>query len=220
MSYPDQRLLQRLRGNAMAFGASFPWRRQFRRRAIAGDHWPAARRRLRVKSCRHSRRRTKLCRIPAASFAFCGACILTVSGMAQAQSTPEPASGPLTTEKVAAVSGNPAAATFSTGTSCRPNAGLRASGASVGRRLAGGHQHRGRRRHPEGRLTSNEPLLVGLGIDAEKPPGKARRSASSSFSSMLAIPTARPAAYRAITASSVRRPSIARNSTRPGMRRK
>jgi len=48
-------------------------------------------------------------------FALCGACIVTVSGMVQAQSTPEPASGPVTTEKVAAVSGNPAAATFSTG---------------------------------------------------------------------------------------------------------
>ena len=158
MSYPDQRLLQRLRGNAMAFGASFPWRRQFRRRAIAGDHWPAARRRLRVKSCRHSRRRTKLCRIPAASFAFCGACILTVSGMAQAQSTPEPASGPLTTEKVAAVSGNPAAATFSTGTGWLGRTlGLRDEwGVTVGRRLAGGHQHRGRRRRPEGRLDQQQ----------------------------------------------------------------
>ena len=44
-----------------------------------------------------------------------GALIAAV-GQAVAQSTPEPVSGPVTTEHVAAVSGNPAAATFSTGT--------------------------------------------------------------------------------------------------------
>jgi porin len=129
----------------MAFGAIFRW-------------WG--------KSC-HPRANEG---IRAASLALCGACIVTMSGMVQAQSTPEPASGPTTTEKVAAVSGNPAAATFSTGTGwlgrtlgLRDEWGVRLGGvwlADTNIVVAGGVQ--------KGGWTNNSALLVGLGVDAEK----------------------------------------------------
>jgi porin len=102
--------------------------------------------------------------------ALCGACIVTVSGMVQAQSTPEPASGTVTTEKVAAVSGNPAAATFSTGSGwlgrtlgLRDEWGVRLGGvwlADTNGVVAGGVQR--------GAWTADSALLVGLGIDADK----------------------------------------------------
>ena len=105
-----------------------------------------------------------------ACLVLCGACIVTVSGMAQAQSTPEPASGPVTTEKVAAVSGNPAAATFSTGSGwlgrtlgLRDEWGVRLGGvwlADTNGVVAGGVQR--------GAWTADSALLVGLGIDADK----------------------------------------------------
>ena len=155
--------------------------------------------------------------------ALCGACIVTVSGMVQAQSTPEPASGPVTTEKVAAVSGNPAAATFSTGTGwlgrtlgLRDEWGVRLGGvwlADTNVVVAGGVQ--------TGGWTNNSALFVGLGIDAEKLVGWQGASFGFQFLQVNGGNTNGEAgSFRATTASSARRRSTARNSTRRGTRRR
>lgn len=143
--------------------------------------------------------------------------------MAQAQSTPEPASGPLTTEKVAAVSGNPAAATFSTGTGwlgrtlgLRDEWGVRLGGvwlADTNIVAAGGVQ--------KGGWTNNSALLVGLGIDAEKPVAWQGASFGFQFLQLNAGNTNGEAGsvqgYNGIVGPP---PFNPRNSTRPGMRRK
>jgi porin len=106
----------------------------------------------------------------AASLALGGACIVIAGSMAQAQSPPSPAGRSGTTETVAAVSGNPAATTFSTGTGwlgrqlgLRDEWGLTLGGvwlADTNLVAAGGAQ--------PGGWTNNSALFVGLGIDANK----------------------------------------------------
>jgi porin len=108
--------------------------------------------------------------IAAASLALCAACLFSVVDGAKAQSTPGPASGPVMTEKVAAVSGNPAATTFSTGTGwlgrqlgLRDEWGVTLGGvwlADTNLVAAGGAQ--------PGGWTNSSALFVGLGIDADK----------------------------------------------------
>src|SRR5882724_998975 len=112
-----------------------------------------------------SRRRTI-----AAALALCGACLVSVVDGAKAQSPPEPASGPAKTEKVVAVSGNPSATTFTTGTGwlgrqlgLRDEWGVTLGGvwlADTNLVAAGGVQ--------KGGWTNNSALFVGLGIDADK----------------------------------------------------
>jgi porin len=109
-------------------------------------------------------------RTVAAALALCGACLVSVVDGAKAQSPPEPASGPAKTEKVVAVSGNPAATTFTTGTGwlgrqlgLRDEWGVTLGGvwlADTNLVAAGGVQ--------KGGWTNNSALFVGLGIDADK----------------------------------------------------
>jgi porin len=101
---------------------------------------------------------------------LCGTCFAVFSGTTVAQSPPGPVSTPGTIEHVAAVSGNPAATTYSTGTGwlgrtlgLHDEWGITLGGlwlADTNLVAAGGAQ--------PGGWTNNSALLIGLGIDAEK----------------------------------------------------
>jgi porin len=105
-----------------------------------------------------------------ASLALCGACLVAEVGPAVAQNPPVAASPSSTPQQVAAVSGNPAATTFSTGTGwlgrtlgLRDEWGVTLGGlwlADTNVVVAGGAQ--------PGGWTNNSALFVGLGIDADK----------------------------------------------------
>lgn len=113
----------------------------------------------------------QLCGIRAASIAaLCGTCLVAIAGTTAAQSPPGPVSISNTTEHIAAVSGNPAATTYSTGTGwlgrtlgLHDEWGITLGGlwlADTNLVAAGGAQ--------PGGWTNNSALLIGLGIDAEK----------------------------------------------------
>ena len=93
-------------GKAMALGTLFRWRRQScGDRVIAGGCRPAGRRRVSFRDIR-----------AAWLAAVCSASLIATDGEAAAQSPSSPAGRSGSTETAAAVSGNPAATTFSTGT--------------------------------------------------------------------------------------------------------
>ena len=106
----------------------------------------------------------------AASLALCGACLLSVIDGAKAQSKPEIAARPAANPPPTAVSGNPAATTYTTGTGwlgrqlgLRDEWGVTLGGvwlADTNLVAAGGAQ--------PGAWTNNSALFVGLGIDADK----------------------------------------------------
>ena len=99
---------------------------------------------------------------------LCGSCFAIISATTAAQSPPNPGSAQRTTQ-IAAVSGNPAATTFSTSTGwlgrtlgLQDGWGITLGGLWLAdtNLVAGGAQ--------PGGWTNNSALLIGLGIDAEK----------------------------------------------------
>jgi porin len=129
----------------MAFGAFYRWR---------------------SVSCRLGVSRGVL----AVSLALCGACIVTVGDLAQAQTPSTAANGGAAPEPVTSVTGNPAATTFSTGTGwlgrtlgLRDEWGVTLGGlwlADTNVVVAGGAQ--------PGGWTNNSALFVSLAVDADK----------------------------------------------------
>ena len=135
---------------------------------------------------------------------------------AKAQSKPELASGPAASPTAGAVSGNPAATTFTTGTGwlgrqlgLRDEWGVTLGGvwlADTNLVAAGGAQ--------PGGWTNNSALFIGLGIDAEKLVGWSGASFGVQFLQLNAGNTnGQAGTCRATTASSARRRRTAPSSS-------